>query len=119
VKKYDIAEMAIQEVIKFPPERVDFYMPDRLIDKSVRQLCLMRMRRTFIHKICLSSDIVSIIFTYFLSLAHPSLKYGIPFLLIQTAQHPLQALKKLIFISQLNPFEFFFDCRKQVEVTRD
>jgi hypothetical protein len=32
-------------------------------------------------------------------------------------QNPLQALKKLILVSQVNLFEFFFDSRKQVQVT--
>jgi hypothetical protein len=52
-----------------------------------------------------------------LNSAHPSLKYNIQFLLIQTPQNPLQASKKLVLVSQLNPFEFFFDWKKQVEVT--
>jgi hypothetical protein len=78
---------------------------------------LMKMRRTFINKTCLSSDGASISFAYFLNSAHPSLKYAIRFLLIQTPQNPLQALKKLILVSQLNLFEFFFDCRKQAQVT--
>jgi hypothetical protein len=38
-------------------------------------------------------------------------------LLIQTPQNPLQALKELIPVSQVNPFEFFFDGKKQVQVT--
>jgi hypothetical protein len=91
---------------------------DRLELKYMRQQLLIRMRRTFICKNCLSSDVVSIAFTYFLNSAHSSLKYGIEFLLIETPQNPLQAFKKLVLVSQLNPFEFFFDCRKQVEVTR-
>jgi hypothetical protein len=45
---------------------------------------------------------------YFLNSPHPSLKYGIQFLLIQTAQSFLQAFKKLVLVSQLNPFEFSF-----------
>jgi hypothetical protein len=57
-------------------------------------------------------------FTYFLNSPDPSLKYGIQFLLIQTPQNLLQALKEQVLISQLNPFEFFIDCRKQVEVTK-
>jgi hypothetical protein len=78
---------------------------------------LMKMRRTFIDKTYLSSDIASIAFAYFLSSAHRSLKYAIQFLLIQTAQNPLQALKKLVLVSQVNPLEFFFDGRKQLQVT--
>jgi hypothetical protein len=37
--------------------------------------------------------------------------------LINTPQNLLQALKKLVFVSHLNPFEFFFHCGKQVEAT--
>jgi hypothetical protein len=78
---------------------------------------LMKIHRTFIDKTCLSSDVASITFTYFLNSAHTSLKYAIQFLLIQNPQNPLQTLKKLVLVSQVNPFEFFFDCRKQVQVT--
>jgi hypothetical protein len=46
-----------------------------------------------------------------------SLKYAIQFLLIQTPEHLWQGLKKLVVVSHLNPFEFCFHCRKQVEVT--
>jgi hypothetical protein len=84
----------------------------------MRQPRLIRMRRTFICKNRLSSDVVSIASTYFLNSAHPSLKYGIQFWLIQTPQNPMQTLKKLVLVSQLNSFEFFLDCRKQVEVMR-
>jgi hypothetical protein len=37
--------------------------------------------------------------------------------LIDAPQNLLQALKKLVLGSHLNPFEFFFHCRKQIEVT--
>jgi hypothetical protein len=67
---------------------------------------LMKMRRTFIDKTCLSSDVAFIAFAYFLNSAHPSLKYAIQFLLIQTPQNPLQGFKKLVLVSQVNPFEF-------------
>jgi type III secretory pathway component EscU len=93
-------------------------MEHRLVGKYVRQPRVTRMCRTFIHKNCLSSDVISIASTYFLNSVYPSLKYGIQFLFIQTPQTLLQALKKLILVSHLNPFEFFFNCRKQVEVTR-
>jgi hypothetical protein len=78
----------------------------RLIDKYMPQPGLMKIRRTFRDKTCLSSDVASISFAYFLNSAHRSLKYAIQFLLIQTSQNPLQALKKLVLISQVNPFEF-------------
>jgi hypothetical protein len=78
---------------------------------------LMKMRRIFIDETYLSSDVASIAFAYFLISVHRSLKYAIQFLLIQTPQNPLQALKKLVIVSQVNPFEFFFDGRKQVQVT--
>jgi hypothetical protein len=55
---------------------------------------LMKMRITFIDKTCLSSEVASIAFAYFLNSAHRSLKYAIQFLLIQTPQNPLQTLKK-------------------------
>jgi hypothetical protein len=90
----------------------------RLVGKYMRQPGLMKMHRTFIDKTCLSSDVVSIIFTCFLNSAHPSLKYGIQFFKINTPQNLLQAFKKLVLVSQLSPFEFFPDRRKQVEVTR-
>jgi hypothetical protein len=32
-------------------------------------------------------------------------------------QNLLQAFNKLVLVSQLNPFELFFDCRKHAEVT--
>jgi hypothetical protein len=79
----------------------------------MRQPGLMKMRRTFTDKTCLSSDVDSITFTYFWNSAHRRLKYAIQFLLIQTLQNPLQALKKLVLVSQVNPFELFFDGRKQ------
>jgi hypothetical protein len=48
---------------------------------------------------------------------HPSLNYAIQFFLINAPQNLMQALKKLIPVSQLNLVDFFFDCRKQVEIT--
>jgi hypothetical protein len=63
---------------------------------------------------CLSSDVIFIAFIYFFNSAHPSLKYGIQALLIQIPQNN----QKLVLVSQLKPFEFFLDCRKQVGVTR-
>jgi hypothetical protein len=89
----------------------------RLVNKYMPQPGLMKMRRTFINKICLSSDAVSISFTYFLNSLYPSLKYPIQFLLIDTLQNRLSGFKKLVFISDLGPFEFLFHCQKQVEVT--
>jgi hypothetical protein len=83
----------------------------------MRQPGLMNMRRTFIGKTCLSSDGTSIACADLLNSLHRSLKYAIRFLLVQTPQNPLQALKKLVLVSQVNPFEFFFDGRKQVQVT--
>jgi hypothetical protein len=79
---------------------------------------LMKLSRNNICRNCLSYDVVSITFTYFLSTAYTSPKYGIQFFSIDTPQNLLQASEKLVLASQLNPFEFFFDCRKQVEVTR-
>jgi hypothetical protein len=67
---------------------------------------LMKMPRTFMDETCLSSDVASIAFAYFLNSLHPSLKYAIQFSLIQTPQNPLQGLKKLVLVSQVNPFEF-------------
>jgi hypothetical protein len=91
----------------------------RLVRKYMPQPGLMKMRRTFIDKTCLSSDLASIAFACFLNSTYASLKCAIQFMLIQTAQNPLQALKKLVLISQLNPFEFFFDGRKYVQVISD
>jgi hypothetical protein len=89
----------------------------RPVRKYMPQPGLMKMPRTFIDETCFSSDVASIAFAYLLNSAHSSLKYAIQFLLIQTPQNPLQALKKLVLVSQVNPFEFFFDCRKQIQVT--
>jgi hypothetical protein len=75
---------------------------------------LMKTERTFTHEKCLSSDVVSIAFIYFLNLAHPSLKYGIQFLLIQSPQNLLRTVKKLVLVSQLNSFGSFFDYKKQL-----
>jgi hypothetical protein len=77
---------------------------------------LMRMHKSLLYKNGLSTDVVSIALTYFLNSPHPSPKYGIQFFVIETIQNLLQRLKELILVSQLNPFESFFDCRKQVEV---
>jgi hypothetical protein len=84
----------------------------RLVDKYMRQPYLMKLTITNINEIYLSSDIVSIAFAYFLNPPHSSLKYAIEFFLIDTPQHLLQGPKKLILVSHLNPFEFFFHRRK-------
>jgi hypothetical protein len=55
----------------------------RLIDEYMPQPRLMKMRRNFIDKTCLSSDVASIAFAYFLNSVRRSLKYAIEFLLIQ------------------------------------
>jgi hypothetical protein len=89
----------------------------RLNQKYMRRPRLMRMLKSLLDKNCSSSDLVSIALTYFLKSPHPSLKYGIQFFVIETIQNPLQAFKKLVLLSQVNPFEFFFDGRKQVQVT--
>jgi hypothetical protein len=88
-----------------------------VIDKYLPQPDLTKMGSIFMDKICLSSDVASNSFADFLSSAQRSLKYTIQFLLIQTPQNPLQSLKKLVLVSQVNTFEFFFDGRKQVQVT--
>jgi hypothetical protein len=88
----------------------------RLNHKYMRRPRLMKMHKSLLDKNCLSSDVVSIALAYCLNSPHPSLKYGIQFFVIETIQNLLQRLKELIFVSQLNPFESFFDCRKQVEV---
>jgi hypothetical protein len=48
-----------------------------MVNKYMLQPGLMKMRRTFIDKICLSSNGASITFTYFLNSANTSLKYVI------------------------------------------
>jgi hypothetical protein len=90
----------------------------RLAGKYMRQPGLMKMHRTFTDKTCLLSDVVFITFTHFLNSAHPSLKYGLQFFKIDIPQNLLQALKELVLVSQLNPFEFFLDCKKQIEATK-
>jgi hypothetical protein len=77
----------------------------------------MKLGRSHINANDLSSDVAPIVLAYFLDLLHLSLKYAIQFLLVDTPHNLLQGLKKLIFVSHLNPFEFFFHSRKQVEVT--
>jgi hypothetical protein len=89
----------------------------RLVNEHMSQPGLMEISRTFIDKTCLSSDAASITFAYFLNSLYPSLKYPIQFVLINTPENRLQRFKKLVFISDLTPFEFFFHCRKQIEVT--
>jgi hypothetical protein len=89
----------------------------RLVDKYMCQSCLMKFNIDNIDENYLSSDIVFIVLAYFLNLMHPSLKCAIYSFLIDTIQNLLQGLKKLILVSHLNPFEFFFHCKKQVEVT--
>jgi hypothetical protein len=89
----------------------------RLVRKYMSQPGLMKICRTFIHETCSLSNRASIAFTYFLNSWHRSLKYALQFLLIHISQNPLQALKKLVLVSQVNPFEFLFDGRKQVQVT--
>jgi hypothetical protein len=73
----------------------------------VRQSRLMKLSRNNIDRNCLLPDAVCIAFSYFLNSPHSSLKYAIQFLFSQTPQNLLQALKKLILISHLNPLEFF------------
>jgi hypothetical protein len=69
---------------------------------------LMKLNRITIDGKYLSSDVVSIALTHFLNTLHPSLKHAIQFSLIDTPQSLLQALKKLILVSHLNPSEFSF-----------
>jgi hypothetical protein len=78
---------------------------------------LMKVRRTFIDKNCLSSDVVSITFTYFLNPAVP--KFEMPYSILpdQYPSKTLRGIRKLVFVSHLSPFEFFFHCKKQVKVT--
>jgi hypothetical protein len=84
----------------------------------MRQLRLMKLNKIDIDESYLVSDVVSIALTYFLNSRHSSVKYAIQFFLSDIPQNLLHALKKLVLVSYLNPFEFFFHCRKQVEVTR-
>jgi hypothetical protein len=90
----------------------------RLVDQSMRQPRLMKFNIINLDENNLSSDIVSIAWAYFLNPPHPSLKYPIQFFLIDTLQNLLQTFKKLVLVSHLNPFELFFNCRKQTEVIR-
>jgi hypothetical protein len=79
--------------------------------------CLTKLNRTNRDDNCFSSHVLSIALTDFLNPPHPSLEYAIQFFLIDTFENLLQALKKLVLVSHLNPFEFFFCCRKQIEIT--
>jgi hypothetical protein len=65
----------------------------------------------------LPSDVVFIPLADFLNSPHPSLKYAIQFLLIQTPENVSEGIKELVLVSHLDLFEFVFDCRKPVEVT--
>jgi hypothetical protein len=65
----------------------------------------------------LSFDLVPIVLARFLNPPHPSLNHAIQFVLIDIPQNLLQGLKKLVLVSHLNLFEFFFHWKKQVEVT--
>jgi hypothetical protein len=87
----------------------------RLVDKYMPQPCLIKLNRINIDGNYLSSDIVSIAFAYFLNPPLSSLKYAIQFFLINTPQNLLQD-SKMVLVSYLNPFEFFFHYRKQVEI---
>jgi hypothetical protein len=84
------ADKVIEELFQWPHLRqlvtraTEYY---RLVGKYMRQTRVMTMHKTYIYKTCLASDVVSITFTYFLNSAHPSLKYGIQSLLIQTTQN--------------------------------
>jgi hypothetical protein len=78
-----------------------------------------KLNKTIRDENYLSSDVISIALTYFLNSPHPSLKYAIQFFLIDITQNLLHALKKLVLVSYLNQFEFFFHCRKQGEITAD
>jgi hypothetical protein len=76
----------------------------------------MKLNMTNIDENHLSSDVVSIESVYFWSQLHWSLKYAIRFFSINTPQDHLQGVIKLTCISHVNPFAFFFHCRKQIEV---
>jgi hypothetical protein len=71
----------------------------------------MKSNRINIDENYLSSDVVSMALTYFLNPQRPSLKY------FNALQNLLQRLEKRVLVSYLKPFEFFFQCRKQVEAT--
>jgi hypothetical protein len=96
---------------------------------------LMKMRRTFMGKTCLSSDGASIAFADLLNSGHRSLKYAIQFLLIQTFHNPLQALNNYVMdfgikfvngtprahIIEINPFgkmtgACLFDWNQDIDV---
>jgi hypothetical protein len=83
----------------------------------MRQLCLIKLNITNIDENYLSYDVVFIARAYFLNKLHPSLKYAIQFFVTNALKTSCRDLK-LIFVSHLNPFEFFFHCKKQVEGTR-
>jgi hypothetical protein len=68
----------------------------------------MKLNRTNRDENYLSSDVVSIVLTYFLNTLHQSQKYAIQFFLIDTSQNHLQALEKQVLASHLNQFEFSF-----------
>jgi hypothetical protein len=105
VKKKDLFNQYFKNMDR---SSVNVWTRYRLIDKYMRQPRLMKLNIINIDENYLSSDIVSITFTYFLNPLHSSLKYAIQFFLIDNFQNVLQALNKLVLISHLNPFELLF-----------
>jgi hypothetical protein len=90
----------------------------RLIRKYICQPRLMTFDRINKCKKCLWSELVSNILACFLSLLNSGPENPIQFTVIDVPYNLLQALKKLILLTYLNHFEFFFHCRKQIEVAR-
>jgi hypothetical protein len=60
----------------------------RMVDKYIREVGLMEMRRTFVSESCLASDVAPLP-SLLLDLPDPSLKYAIQFLHIETRQNRL------------------------------
>jgi hypothetical protein len=89
----------------------------RSVGKYIFQPDLMKVRRTFIDKNCLSSGVVSITFIYFLNPPYPSLKYPIQFFLIDIPENRLQGFKRTGLHQPPESVRVFVHCKKQVEVT--
>jgi hypothetical protein len=89
----------------------------RLIDNYMHQPRLVRIRITYIYNFFIIRRSLHYLHSLFeLAAPKPEIRHQI----LRDRDHSksLAETQKSVLVSKLNPFEFFFDCRKQVEVTR-